>query len=71
MRALPARRLPRDPGQRFAVLFRERARWEWQDLEPYLADIRVGARLHAAAGQPQGLLPASDLTKGGKSFLTC
>lgn len=29
------------PAERFAALFRERARWEWKDLEPYIRDLRV------------------------------
>ncbi|KAH9308279.1 hypothetical protein KI387_036190, partial [Taxus chinensis] len=28
--------LPANPADRFAALFRERPRWEWQDLEPYI-----------------------------------
>ncbi|GER32754.1 zinc ion binding, partial [Striga asiatica] len=27
--------LPSEPAERFAVLFRERQKWEWKDLEPY------------------------------------
>ncbi|GLJ26416.1 hypothetical protein SUGI_0509390 [Cryptomeria japonica] len=33
--------LPTTPAERFAALFRERPRWEWQDLEPYIRDLRV------------------------------
>lgn len=28
--------LPRKPEARFAALFKRRAKWEWEDLEPYL-----------------------------------
>eukprot|EP01018_Ginkgo_biloba_P026712 Gb_37493 [translate_table: standard] len=33
--------LPATPAERFAAIFRERPRWEWQDLEPYIRDLRV------------------------------
>ncbi|CAA0823327.1 zinc ion binding [Striga hermonthica] len=33
--------LPSEPADRFAVLFRERQKWEWKDLEPYVRDLRV------------------------------
>ncbi|KAL7120849.1 hypothetical protein ACP275_02G147400 [Erythranthe tilingii] len=33
--------LPSSPVERFAVLFNERAKWEWKDLEPYVKDLRV------------------------------
>eukprot|EP00249_Psilotum_nudum_P032257 c47547_g1_i1 orf=301-1527(-) len=29
------------PAARFAALFKERPRWEWQDLEPYVRDLRA------------------------------
>ncbi|KAJ4950996.1 hypothetical protein NE237_027828 [Protea cynaroides] len=29
------------PAERFSVLFRERQKWEWKDLEPYIKDLRV------------------------------
>jgi hypothetical protein len=28
--------LPLAPAERFATLFRERAKWEWKDLQPYI-----------------------------------
>ena len=28
--------LPMTPAERFAALFRERPRWEWKDLQPYI-----------------------------------
>ncbi|KAH7293250.1 hypothetical protein KP509_28G017500 [Ceratopteris richardii] len=33
--------LPSNPAERFAALFRERPRWEWEDLEPYISDLRA------------------------------
>ncbi|RWR86078.1 Sister chromatid cohesion protein Dcc1 [Cinnamomum micranthum f. kanehirae] len=33
--------LPSTPAERFAALFRERQKWEWRDLEPYIRDLRV------------------------------
>uniref|UniRef100_J3M3G3 Sister chromatid cohesion protein DCC1 n=2 Tax=Oryza brachyantha TaxID=4533 RepID=J3M3G3_ORYBR len=33
--------LPLAPADRFAALFRERPRWEWKDLQPYIRDLRV------------------------------
>ncbi|KAJ6792062.1 sister chromatid cohesion protein DCC1 [Iris pallida] len=29
------------PAERFAALFRERPKWEWKDLEPYIRDLKV------------------------------
>lgn len=28
--------LPTTPAERFSILFKERAKWEWKDLEPYV-----------------------------------
>ncbi|TVU44083.1 hypothetical protein EJB05_03513, partial [Eragrostis curvula] len=33
--------LPLTPAERFAALFRERSKWEWKDLQPYIRDLRV------------------------------
>ncbi|XP_031490670.1 uncharacterized protein LOC116257816 [Nymphaea colorata] len=33
--------LPSTPAERFAALFRERQRWEWQHLEPFIRDLSV------------------------------
>ncbi|GAV87673.1 DUF2036 domain-containing protein [Cephalotus follicularis] len=33
--------LPSSPSQRFSMLFRERSKWEWKDLEPYIRDLNV------------------------------
>ncbi|MCO5559423.1 hypothetical protein L7F22_013023 [Adiantum nelumboides] len=33
--------LPSNPAERFAALFRERSKWEWQDLEPFISDLRA------------------------------
>ncbi|XP_078441616.1 zinc ion binding protein [Wolffia australiana] len=33
--------LPSTPEERFAALFRERARWTWKDLQPYIRDLSV------------------------------
>ncbi|CAM6107033.1 unnamed protein product [Calypogeia fissa] len=32
--------LPRKPEARFAALFKQRAKWEWDDLELYLRDLK-------------------------------
>lgn len=37
----PASRLPKDPAQRFAILFAEQPRWEASELEPYIASLKV------------------------------
>ncbi|EFJ40141.1 hypothetical protein VOLCADRAFT_108324 [Volvox carteri f. nagariensis] len=36
----PASSLPREPGERFAALFRVRPRWEWTHMEPYLEGMQ-------------------------------
>jgi sister chromatid cohesion protein DCC1 len=36
VRAFRVADLPLTPAERFAALFRERPRWEWKDLEPYI-----------------------------------
>lgn len=36
IRAFSVSTLPSNPSERFAVLFRERSKWEWKDLEPYI-----------------------------------
>ncbi len=41
MKLYPASRLPKDPAQRFAVLFAEQPRWEASELEPYIASLKV------------------------------
>ncbi|XP_073293328.1 uncharacterized protein [Primulina huaijiensis] len=33
--------LPSAPGERFSILFRERPRWEWKVLEPFVRDLSV------------------------------
>uniref|UniRef100_A0A0D9WC51 Sister chromatid cohesion protein DCC1 n=1 Tax=Leersia perrieri TaxID=77586 RepID=A0A0D9WC51_9ORYZ len=33
--------LPLAPAERFAALFRERPKWEWRDLQPYIRDLRT------------------------------
>jgi sister chromatid cohesion protein DCC1 len=33
--------LPTKPADRFSALFKERAKWEWDDLEPYLRDMQT------------------------------
>ncbi|CAH9147898.1 unnamed protein product [Cuscuta epithymum] len=29
------------PAERFLMLFQERARWEWKDMQPYVRDLKV------------------------------
>eukprot|EP00257_Ricinus_communis_P008653 XP_002526513.2 sister chromatid cohesion protein DCC1 [Ricinus communis] len=33
--------LPSTPAERFSMLFRERSKWEWKDLHPYIRDLKV------------------------------
>ncbi|KAL8500562.1 hypothetical protein ACS0TY_020225 [Phlomoides rotata] len=33
--------LPCAPSERFTRLFRERPKWEWKDLQPYVRDLKV------------------------------
>ncbi|CAN1128484.1 Sister chromatid cohesion protein DCC1 [Linum perenne] len=33
--------LPSNPAERFTILFRERPKWEWKDLQPYIRDLKV------------------------------
>ncbi|KAM7508894.1 hypothetical protein LguiA_019347 [Lonicera macranthoides] len=33
--------LPSAPAERFSMLFKERAKWEWKDLQPYIRDLSV------------------------------
>eukprot|EP00252_Welwitschia_mirabilis_P000400 TRINITY_DN10409_c0_g1_i2.p1 TRINITY_DN10409_c0_g1~~TRINITY_DN10409_c0_g1_i2.p1 ORF type:complete len:104 (+),score=19.14 TRINITY_DN10409_c0_g1_i2:122-433(+) len=41
LRPFPASSLPVTPAERFRVLFKERRRWTWEDLEPYVRDLKV------------------------------
>lgn len=36
VRAFSVSSLPSAPAERFAILFKERLKWEWKDLEPYI-----------------------------------
>ncbi|GLT92862.1 hypothetical protein SLE2022_106740 [Rubroshorea leprosula] len=33
--------LPSNPAERFSMLFKERLKWEWKDLQPYIRDLKV------------------------------
>ncbi|KAJ1420641.1 Sister chromatid cohesion protein Dcc1 [Sesbania bispinosa] len=33
--------LPSTPAERFSILFRERPKWEWKDLQPFIRDLKV------------------------------
>lgn len=33
--------LPSTPAERFSLLFRERKKWDWKDLQPYIRDLNV------------------------------
>ncbi|XP_062098131.1 uncharacterized protein LOC133804006 isoform X2 [Humulus lupulus] len=33
--------LPSTPAERFSILFKERQKWEWKDLQPYIRDLTV------------------------------
>ncbi|XP_010253605.1 PREDICTED: sister chromatid cohesion protein DCC1-like [Nelumbo nucifera] len=41
IRAFSVSSLPSTPVDRFVVLFRERQKWEWKDLQPYIRDLRI------------------------------
>ncbi|XP_061337225.1 uncharacterized protein LOC133284251 [Gastrolobium bilobum] len=41
VRAFSVSSLPSTPAERFSILFRERAKWEWKDLQPYIRDLNV------------------------------
>lgn len=36
MRAFSVSSLPLSPAERFSILFKERQKWEWKDLQPYI-----------------------------------
>jgi len=36
IRAFSVASLPSTPAERFSILFRERTKWEWKDLQPYV-----------------------------------
>ncbi|KAL3537148.1 hypothetical protein ACH5RR_000514 [Cinchona calisaya] len=33
--------LPSTPTERFSILFKERTKWEWKDLDPFVRDLEV------------------------------
>lgn len=33
--------LPSTPAERFSILFQQRPKWEWKDLQPYVGDLKV------------------------------
>ncbi|XP_021679348.2 uncharacterized protein LOC110664114 isoform X2 [Hevea brasiliensis] len=39
VRAFSVSSLPSTPAERFSILFRERSKWEWKDLHPYIRSI--------------------------------
>ncbi|XP_040993381.1 sister chromatid cohesion protein DCC1 isoform X2 [Juglans microcarpa x Juglans regia] len=41
VRAFSVSSLPFSPAERFSILFRERPKWEWKDLLPYIRDLKV------------------------------
>ncbi|KAH7576136.1 hypothetical protein ACOSQ2_003917 [Xanthoceras sorbifolium] len=41
VRAFSVSALPLTPAERFSVLFKERTKWEWKDLQPYIRDLKV------------------------------
>lgn len=48
VRALSLASLPHEPAGRFAALFAVQPRWTWQQLEPYLEDLRVPGQSNEA-----------------------
>ncbi|XP_059633770.1 uncharacterized protein LOC132276383 [Cornus florida] len=41
VRSFSVSSLPSAPAERFSMLFRERPKWEWKDLQPYIRDLSV------------------------------
>ncbi|XP_065860127.1 uncharacterized protein [Euphorbia lathyris] len=41
IRAFSVTSLPSTPAERFSILFRERTKWEWKDLLPFIRDLKV------------------------------
>lgn len=41
VRAFSVASLPSTPAERFSILFREKPKWEWKDLQPYIRDLSV------------------------------
>ncbi|XP_012568768.2 uncharacterized protein [Cicer arietinum] len=41
VRAFSVSSLPSTPAERFSILFRERAKWEWKDLQPFIRNLSV------------------------------
>ncbi|GAB4844226.1 hypothetical protein Ancab_037591 [Ancistrocladus abbreviatus] len=41
VRAFSVSSLPFDPAERFSILFQERPKWEWKDLQPYIRGLKV------------------------------
>ncbi|WVZ00429.1 hypothetical protein V8G54_026498 [Vigna mungo] len=41
IRAFSVASLPSNPAERFTILFRERTKWEWKDLQPYVRDLKI------------------------------
>ncbi|CAM8926546.1 unnamed protein product [Rhodiola kirilowii] len=41
IRAFSASYLPSNPAERFAILFKEQAKWELKNLQPYIRDLSV------------------------------
>lgn len=41
IRAFSVSSLPANPAERFSILFGERPKWEWKDLQPYIRDLKV------------------------------
>lgn len=46
MRHFPASQLPSTPADRFATLFATQPRWTREQLDPYLAGLKVRGVLH-------------------------
>lgn len=49
----PLATLPADAPGRFAALFAERARWEWEDLAPYI-QVQEGGPFRAQGAASKG-----------------
>ncbi|KAF3973254.1 hypothetical protein CMV_003316 [Castanea mollissima] len=77
IRAFSVSSLPSSPAERFSILFRERPKWEWKDLQPYIRDLSVpglsseGVLLQKRGGQTldNQKLQSLSVHKLGRNFI--
>lgn len=51
IRAFSVSSLPSTPAERFSILFKERQRWEWKDLQPYIRFCCTSCSLYPLLAQ--------------------